>query len=414
MNLNVLRSSFGQLVGRVPIPEALREEYADYVLKRQERITLPAVIVGTAIMVGLFGLDISILPDILGMAADVRFGVVLPVALALGIYLYRDTRPIWVHYAIGGGTALLYGTLACILVVSSYAPLAPMYLTANNVTVMFVVLILEYPPALAATMAVALIVIQAAILSMSHAASATLLFMMTGISVSIAAAGLYGNIRMDRDRRLQFLSKQRDRQHLRALASQNALLERLSALDPLTGLSNRRGLDAVMTSAIADAQANPRTAVVAVAMVDIDHFKLFNDSQGHVAGDEALCEVAEALAGAVAGSDLVARYGGEEFAIVMPEAEPLALEMAGARLRAAVNKMNLVHPSSSTARTVTVSIGIAYADRTLLPSMTPQILTEAADSALYEAKSGGRDRVVVRACKIEPEPFKISWNKDAI
>ncbi|WP_181408066.1 GGDEF domain-containing protein [Pararhizobium mangrovi] len=403
-----LRSGHGRLLGRVRIPEALRDDYAAFVLKRQERTTLPALMVGTAIMVGLFALDCWIVPDVLGMAAAIRFGIGLPIAAAFYIYLYSGGRPLWMHYAIGGSTALLFGTLACVLVVNSYAPLAPMYLTANNVTVMFVVIILGFPPPFAAAMALAIIVVQAGVLSMSHAASVTLLVLMTGISLAIAAAGLYGNLCMDRDRRLQFLSKHRDRQQLRALASQNVLLERLSALDPLTSLSNRRGFDAVMASAIADARAEPATTAVALAMVDIDHFKLFNDARGHVAGDAALRAVAEALSGAVGEHDLVARYGGEEFAVVMPVTEPLLLEMVAARLRAAVDRLYLDHPSSPTARNITVSIGIAYADRTSLPGLTPQVLTEAADVALYSAKNAGRNRFVIRACGTDLEPLAVN------
>ena len=179
------------------------------------------------------------------------------------------------------------------------------------------------------------------------------------------------------------------------LAAANHRLEQLSATDPLTGLANRRHLDEVLGTEWrrAERQGTP----IAVAMVDIDHFKAYNDRLGHAAGDRCLQRVAACLAAGVRGGDLAARYGGEEFAIVMPGADgPVATAIA-ARLRAAVAELGEPHPAAA-GTIVTVSIGTAAAT----PSRGEDAagaagVVERADAALYAAKRAGRDRVEAAA-----------------
>lgn len=389
---------------RTYIPDRLREEYASFLLRRQERITIPAMIVGTAIMVGLLAIDFAIIPDVFWLGLSARLLIALPAAMVAYAYLRVGSRSLRAHYVVGSSLALLYGTLACVILVSSASPWAPMYLTSNNVTIMFVILILGFPPRLAVSMAAILIAIQAAILGLSDGASMELLLLTTGISLSIALPSIYGNLRIDNDQRQQFLAKRRDREQLRTLTAQNALLERLSVLDPLTGLSNRRGFNAMLKAAIEEAQADPTIPAIALAMIDVDHFKLYNDAYGHPAGDEALQQVGLALSSITADTETVARFGGEEFVVVLPLVEPLALELTGARLRTSVERAGILHPSSPTARTVTVSIGIAYAQRDDLDRLSSKDLIQTADQALYRAKAGGRNRVMITAWRGSSNP----------
>jgi diguanylate cyclase (GGDEF)-like protein len=126
-------------------------------------------------------------------------------------------------------------------------------------------------------------------------------------------------------------------------------------------------------------------------MTDIDHFKRFNDTWGHLAGDAALRHVSRMLAGHMRPSDLVARYGGEEFSALLPET---ALEDAGAiaeRLRAGIESATLTLAESSQAVGVSVSIGIALAG----PDEALEDMIGRADEALYRAKENGRNRVEV-------------------
>jgi diguanylate cyclase (GGDEF)-like protein len=131
---------------------------------------------------------------------------------------------------------------------------------------------------------------------------------------------------------------------------------------------------------------------IALAMVDIDHFKSFNDEYGHLAGDTCLRRVADVLRTSIRPStDLVARYGGEEFLVVLPGADLAAASVVAERVRAAVVAMGEAHAGSDEGL-VTVSIGVAAA----VPSVDDgfDVLLEAADDRLYDAKGRGRNRVV--------------------
>ncbi|MBH9577935.1 diguanylate cyclase [Inhella proteolytica] len=187
----------------------------------------------------------------------------------------------------------------------------------------------------------------------------------------------------------------RVRTHL-TLKQQSDQLRRLAFIDGLTGLHNRRALDERLNAELRHAA---RTAQpLALAMIDVDFFKAYNDHYGHQAGDDALRAVAQALQrGMLRPVDLAARYGGEEFVCLLPETEaPGALAVAE-RLRAAVQALALPHARSSVAEVLTVSIGVAaWLASAGRPMLTPDTLLQAADAALYDAKHGGRNRVCGR------------------
>ncbi len=173
----------------------------------------------------------------------------------------------------------------------------------------------------------------------------------------------------------------------------NRHLEELSRIDSLSGLANRRAFDARLEAEWRSAAAQGRP--LALMMIDVDHFKPFNDTYGHVDGDACLRTVGETLAGAAAGrAALVARYGGEEFAVLMREADTDAAIALGTRLRAAVEDLGLKH-AGAPAGHVTVSIGVA--SLVPEPDESAGILLEAADAALYGAKRRGRNAVVAHA-----------------
>ena len=171
-------------------------------------------------------------------------------------------------------------------------------------------------------------------------------------------------------------------------------LHEQSIRDALTGLYNRRFMEESAQRELLRAtrlQAEGRTGDMAFLMIDIDHFKRFNDEYGHKVGDLVLREVAEALQRRARGSDVVARYGGEEFMIVLPDmAAALALERAE-QVRADVESLTL-HALGQALATVTISVGLAE-----FPGhgSTVEALILASDKALYEAKRAGRNRVVV-------------------
>ena len=171
----------------------------------------------------------------------------------------------------------------------------------------------------------------------------------------------------------------------------NARLEALSATDALTGIANRRRFDEVLqTEWIRAARVQQP---LALAMVDVDHFKPYNDHYGHPAGDETLRQVASTLAATVCRTgDLVARYGGEEFAFIAPLTDSESAVAMAQKVCEAIQSLNLSH-SQSPLGYITVSVGVAV----VVPHEddSPQDLIARADWALYQAKNQGRNRVVL-------------------
>ena len=173
------------------------------------------------------------------------------------------------------------------------------------------------------------------------------------------------------------------------LLEANRELERLTKVDGLTGLSNRRYFNEYIEAEWKRAQRTKDP--LSVLMIDVDHFKLYNDNYGHLAGDEVLKKVAGALADECKRStDLAARYGGEEFATVFPATPAGDMPLLAEKLRNAIEALKLAHPASSTGAFVTISLGGA----STVPEKagTPATLIEAADKALYQAKRAGRNR----------------------
>jgi two-component system, cell cycle response regulator len=166
----------------------------------------------------------------------------------------------------------------------------------------------------------------------------------------------------------------------------------LAVTDQLTGLHNRRymvgQLDALVSRAVKGG------APVSSLMLDIDHFKKINDSFGHDVGDEVLREFAVRLASNVRAIDLPCRYGGEEFVVIMPDTELADAERIADRIRRHVGGSPFRVDGGSELMTVTISIGCAS---TIGETDSPEALLKRADAALYEAKAGGRNRVITRA-----------------
>jgi diguanylate cyclase (GGDEF)-like protein len=176
----------------------------------------------------------------------------------------------------------------------------------------------------------------------------------------------------------------------------NRDLLRLSSLDPLTGLANRRVFDQALER---ECMRLKRTdTAVSLVILDVDHFKALNDSDGHQRGDECLIRVGAELRRLTRREmDVAARYGGEEFALILPETNSADAARFAESVRLAIAGLELKHRASPVAPVLTVSVGVATA--TAEWRGTPDELLAAADRALYRAKKNGRNRVE-GACEV--------------
>ncbi len=168
-------------------------------------------------------------------------------------------------------------------------------------------------------------------------------------------------------------------------------LEALAGSDGLTGIANRRMFDRNLEQACK--RVRREGLAIALLMIDIDHFKAYNDGFGHQAGDECLKQVAAQIsAQLLRPTDLVARYGGEEFAAILPGTSLNGALIVADRVLTSVTALALKHPASPKG-IVTLSIGVAYCDSTRASHCVDRELLAQADLALYRAKADGRGRV---------------------
>ncbi|MFO7552731.1 MAG: diguanylate cyclase [Haliea sp.] len=214
---------------------------------------------------------------------------------------------------------------------------------------------------------------------------------LAALTIVLLAAGLYvfaSRQALRRQRRLERLVDRRTRELQIALSK----VEEISRTDSLTGVANRRFLDEMLDSAWQ--QCAQQHAPISIIMLDIDCFKQYNDSVGHVAGDECLRQVADALqSGVLRDEDVIARYGGEEFLALLPGADAHAVAGVAERIQRLLRNLKIPHPDSPVSPYITASLGCA----TVWPAEkgTPDELIQSADRALYRAKDDGRDRIRV-------------------
>ena len=174
------------------------------------------------------------------------------------------------------------------------------------------------------------------------------------------------------------------------LVESNLALQRMTKLDGLTGLSNRRHFDEHLEAEWK--RARREKTELSLLIMDVDFFKSYNDSFGHVMGDEALRSVAQVLAQSCSRpSDLVARYGGEEFAIILPNTSHEGACLIADGVRRAVQALGIAHVTPTPDATLTVSVGVA----TIVPGQDtrPISLIQRADTGLYQAKERGRNQI---------------------
>lgn len=190
---------------------------------------------------------------------------------------------------------------------------------------------------------------------------------------------------LERDEAFRALEESRAK-----LAEANRTLQKLSSLDGLTGIANRRSFDEVLNKEWNRSIRSGKS--LGLIMLDIDFFKLYNDHYGHQGGDDCLKQVASGLSSAIhRDSDFLARYGGEEFSAILPATDINGAANVAEDMRMAIKNLKIEHAKSKVTDIVSISIGVSA----VIPprDSAPEILIAAADQALYKAKENGRDRV---------------------
>jgi diguanylate cyclase (GGDEF)-like protein len=177
--------------------------------------------------------------------------------------------------------------------------------------------------------------------------------------------------------------------YLEQLGESEVLLGELSVRDLLTGLYNRRYMEEILALEII--RAMRKEYPIGIIMADIDHFKRFNDIHGHAAGDVVLSQAGNFLRKCVRASDAACRYGGEEFVFIMPEASQKITQMRAEHMREEIRNLHISF-QDQILEAVTLSIGVAVFP---MNGSTGEAILRAADTALYQAKDAGRDRVIV-------------------
>ena len=369
------------------LPPLLEQRYEAATWRGRSRGARNWLLVVGALSLCWIGIDAITMPAFTHHSLIAR-GVLMTTLYLGAAALLMRRRPAWVQ-----GMAVALPTIALMLVTGYLAGLVGgVHAERYNTAALFAAFASTIGPAIAFRYAVLQSVASLAIFE-------ALVIGQTGIVDNIELITFYpaSNLaalaaprRFARMHRRNFLLALRDELRVRELAAANDRLTALSNTDPLTGVSNRRFFDDTFSAAWT--RAATARGFLAVMMVDVDHFKAFNDAAGHAEGDHCLQAVAEAMRANVrVESDLVARYGGEEFVAVLPDADLDAALTIAERVRRAVEAMQVPHPGRP-GQIVTVSVGVASA-RLADADLSPEALVQAADTALYAAKATGRNYV---------------------
>lgn len=283
-------------------------------------------------------------------------------ALSLAVILFKSHSPLSYYYHAGFVVVIIYGNVV--------QQLSFRYAVLFSGGVLALHLLgLLYTPSFPPPIAVSMLLMVAATVGFT----------------------LVANYLVEKATRRRYLLLQRDHQLVQDLADTNLKLQKLSRADVLTGVANRRHFHDYLAQVWERARIDQTP--LSVLMLDVDHFKAYNDRYGHPAGDACLRAIATALEDKLRSpDDFVARYGGEEFVVVLPNADTAVAYQAAERVRTAVEALSIPHEASHTHDVVTISVGVATVVPGV-PGVDADRLVSRADRALYDAKRGRRNQV---------------------
>lgn len=378
---------------RLKFPAALEAAYLlDKAAERLRLIQIGAVLV-ILLSSGLLVSDWLMVPDQFDLALCLRLVWFTPL-ITLGLWGVEHVG-VQVREWLVVAAGLFAAGIMAVLCVRSTDPLAPPYLITLALVLLFNGGVIRMRFWLALGTDAVIWVIFAVAACMLKGPSMVVLMGVAAVILSTTVFTLYNSYWLEHEDRTNWLMWRHEQQLMDELHQANGQLDHLSRFDVLTDLANRRHFDEFLEQIWHRARQGGQE--VALLMIDIDHFKLYNDHYGHLEGDACLREVADVLKRQLRRpDDLVARFGGEEFVAVLAHSS-LPLAMAAAeRVRRGIADLWRPHAASPTSGQVTVSIGVASVRPSRMEDRGPAELIACADAALYLAKDAGRDRVMAQ------------------
>lgn len=342
--------------------------------------------------------DYSYRPDAFTTALLLRAGIMLPFGLPILWFVYRGVTPV-LREALMASIVIVATVLSCLIFVASLEPYS--YLDVFSFGLILVVgnivYSLRFGYACASTALSILIMLVFILVYEPMPPEAKRLAMFT--IFANATFTLVANYRLEHSERTSYLHVLREKLRAGNYFEDNQKLSQLSITDPLTNIANRRHFDTLFP--LRWQETLEKGNYLGLMMIDIDHFKAYNDHYGHLQGDHCLRQVARAMqVNSRNEGDLVVRYGGEEFVVLMSNATPEAASLAAERFRYSVEALQIPHHGNPDRGIVTASVGTAVLRPTAL--LTPADLLAYADLALYEAKRQGRNKIWVASVNKMP------------
>lgn len=382
---------------RLTLPGPLERQFRLHVLARRLQQFQRSGWLALLIFDSFLLVDWLMTPDVLGYSMIVRLGVFTPVGV-LALLLVNRFQPLvpqeqaskmvdWMTLISGWGAGLC---LALILL-KTKSPWGGYYQAGFVVIIVYGILVQPLSFKWALPYGLGLLLMHMWCAQMGQGMPEPLQISILHMLVSILGLSLAASFMVDRLRRRRFLLLLREEQLIERLGHVNQQLQGWSRSDVLTGVPNRRHFHEHLAQ-VWERARHDRTPV-SVLMLDVDHFKAFNDRYGHPAGDACLRQLAQAMSSHLRKPiDFMARYGGEEFIAVLPDADAAVAVQVAERVRLGVLALGIAHEGSSTLPVVTVSVGVATAVPGGGCASSDQLVTWA-DQALYDAKRGQRNKV---------------------
>lgn len=337
-------------------------------------------ILGTLCLIAYLAADWLVTPDVFGFAVGLRLGLLLPL-VGLALLLLGRNPPAPLREGLVTLIPVLAALTTLVIVEASESPLREIQHNSIILVVLFIAMVMRvrFVYAVAGCLFTFGLMLSEMFLTRDHEFAQFIAEVVIFFAAVVMA--LTASWHLERESRRSYLLALRE--HLA-----NLTLSELSLSDPLTGVGNRRALEREIAAIVEAAQPGED---IAIALIDIDYFKPYNDALGHLAGDQCLKHVASLLqSGLRNAGDKAFRFGGEEFLVLMRRTELSQAVGAAERLRRLVEAAAIVHPARPAPQLVTASFGVASAR---VAGLEFQQLIGEADAALYDAKDHGRNRV---------------------